>query len=138
MLLKGVDEAVKTAREAIMKVKRREFDLHDMIIWKSLDKGLDEYEVDAPHVIAAKKAMNAGFAISKTGKIGYVILKGGGKISDRVEPYFLVKDKSRIDTEYYVDKQIVPAVMRILESFGVKENNLKGAGIDIMDYFRDR
>ncbi|MCH1770571.1 MULTISPECIES: DNA-directed DNA polymerase [Metallosphaera] len=138
ILLKGVDDAVKAAKEVIMKVKRREFELHDIVIWKSLDKSLDEYEVDAPHVIAAKKAINAGYAIMRNGKIGYVVVKGAGRVSDRVEPYFMVKDKTKIDIDYYVEKQIIPAVMRILEPFGVKENNLKGGGIDIMDYFRDR
>lgn len=96
ILLKGVDDAVKAAKEVIMKVKRREFELHDIVIWKSLDKSLDEYEVDAPHVIAAKKAINAGYAIMRNGKIGYVVVKGAGRVSDRVEPYFMVKDKTKL------------------------------------------
>jgi len=137
-LLKGVDEAVKKAREIIMRIRRREFNLQELVIWKSLEKSLEEYEVDAPHVIAAKKAMSSGYVIMKGGKIGYVVVKGVGKVSDRVEPYFMVKDKNRIDVDYYVDKQIVPAVLRILEPFGIKESNLKGGGMDILSYFRDR
>jgi len=82
--------------------------------------------------------MSSGYVIMKGGKIGYVVVKGVGKVSDRVEPYFMVKDKNRIDVDYYVDKQIVPAVLRILEPFGIKESNLKGGGMDILSYFRDR
>ncbi|MEM3244363.1 MAG: DNA polymerase domain-containing protein, partial [Metallosphaera sp.] len=137
ILLSGISEAVKAVKGVIMKMKRKDFDIHGVIIWKSLDKSFEEYEVNAPHVIAAKKALNAGFAIDKLGKIGYIVMKGSGKISDRVEPYFLVKDKNKIDVDYYIEKQIIPSVMRILEPFGIKEDNLKGVTTDIMDYFRD-
>jgi len=136
ILLSSVDDAVRLARETIMKLRRKEFRIEDLIIWKSLDKSIDEYEVEAPHVSAAKKAMKAGYAIFKGGKIGYVVVKGAGKISDRAEPYFMVKDLSRIDVDYYVDKQLVPAVMRILESFGIKESTLKTGGFDIMNFFK--
>lgn len=136
ILLSSVDDAVRLARETIMKLRRKEFRIEDLIIWKSLDKSIDEYEVEAPHVSAAKKALKAGYAIFKGGKIGYVVVKGAGKISDRAEPYFMVKDIARIDVDYYVDKQLVPAVMRILESFGIKENTLKSGGFDIMNFFK--
>jgi DNA polymerase I len=136
ILLSSVDDAVRLARETIMKLRRKEFRIEDLIIWKSLDKSIDEYEVEAPHVSAAKKAMKAGYAIFKGGKIGYVIVKGSGKISDRAEPYFMIKDLSRIDVDYYIDKQIVPAVMRVLESFGIKESTLKSGGFDIMNFFK--
>ncbi len=132
-----VDEAVKYVKETIMKLRRGEFKLEDLIIWKSLDKDLNEYDVDAPHVVAAKKAMKSGYLVTKGTKIGYVVVKGSGKLSDRAEPYFLVKDKSRIDVEYYVDKQIVPAAMRILERFGIKESSLKTTGgTDILSFFK--
>ncbi|MGC9105350.1 MAG: DNA-directed DNA polymerase [Thermoprotei archaeon] len=132
-----VDEAVKYVKETIMKLRRGEFKLEDLIIWKSLDKDLNEYDVEAPHVVAAKKAMRNGYLVTKGTKIGYVVVKGSGKLSDRAEPYFLVKDKSRIDVEYYVDKQIVPAAMRILERFGIKESSLKTTGgTDILSFFK--
>ncbi len=138
ILLYSVDDAIRLVREAVMRLRRKEFKIEELIIWKSLDKGLDEYEVDAPHVVAAKKAIKAGYAIFKGGKIGYVIVKGAGKVSDRAEPYFTVKDPSRIDVDYYIDKQIVPAAMRILESFGVKESTLKSSGFDIMSFFNKK
>jgi len=136
LLTEKVDEAVKYVKDVIMNLRRGNFKLEDLIIWKSLDKDVDEYDVEAPHVAAAKKAMKAGYPITKNSKIGYVIVKGTGKLSDRAEPYFMVKDKSRIDVEYYIDKQIVPAAMRILERFGVKENSLKTiTGTDILSFF---
>jgi len=136
LLTEKVDEAVRYAKDVIMNLRRGDFKLEDLIIWKSLDKDIDEYDVEAPHVAAAKKAMKVGYLLTKNSKIGYVIVKGTGKLSDRAEPYFMVKDKSRIDVEYYIDKQIVPAAMRILERFGVKENSLKTiTGTDILSFF---
>jgi len=131
-----VDEAVKYVRKVVMAVRRGEYRIEDLVIWKGIDKDLDEYDITAPHVVAAKKALKAGFLITKGGKIGYVIVKGGGRVSDRAEPYFLVKDKNRIDVEYYIDKQIVPSAMRVLEVFGVKENSLKSGGVDILSFFK--
>ncbi len=133
----NVNEAVKYVKDVVMKLRRQEFRIEDLVIWKSIDKDINEYEVDAPHVVAAKKAAKYGYLVTKGTKIGYVIVKGTGKLSDRAEPYFLVKDKSRIDVEYYVDKQIIPAAMRILERFGVKESALKTTGgTDILSFFK--
>jgi DNA polymerase I len=136
ILTSGVDEAVKLVRDVIMKIRRKEVPIQDLVIWKSLDKSLEEYEVDAPHVNAAKKAMKAGYVIFKGGKIGYVIVKGSGKISERAEPYFMVNDINRIDIDYYIDKQIVPSAMRILEQFGIKESTLKNTSFDILNFFK--
>ncbi|ARM75765.1 DNA-directed DNA polymerase [Acidianus manzaensis] len=138
VLTSSIDDAVKLVRETIMKLRRREFNIEDLVIWKSLDKDINEYNVDAPHVNAAKKAMKAGYAIFKGGKIGYIVVKGNGKISQRAEPYFMVKDKSRIDIDYYIDRQIVPSTLRILEQFGITENTLKNTGINIMDFFNKK
>ena len=132
-----VDDAVKYVKDVIMRLRRQDFRLEELVIWKSIDKDLSEYEVDAPHVVAAKKAMKYGYLVTKGTKIGYVVVKGAGKLSDRAEPYFLVKDKSKVDVDYYIDKQIIPAAMRILERFGIKESALKTtSGTDILSFFK--
>ena len=131
-----VEDAIKYVKSVIFDLRRYNFRIEDLIIWKSIDKNLEEYDVTAPHVVAAKKAAKAGYLISKGVKIGYVIVKGTGKVSDRAEPYFMVKDKSRIDVEYYVERQIIPVAMRILEGFGIKESSLKTGGVDILSFFK--
>jgi DNA polymerase I len=60
-------------------------------------------------------------------KVGYVIVKGSGKISERAKPY-ITADPKDLDLDYYVEHQIIPAVLRILEYFGVSEKQLKGIG----------
>ncbi len=109
-----------------------------MIIWKTLDKSLDDYKVLTPHVAAARQLVEAGYKVGKGDIVGYVIVKGGGaKLAYRVKPYMLVKDNREIDIDYYVEKQIVPAAMRILEVLGVKESQLMmgKTGKSILDYF---
>ncbi|MEM2756929.1 MAG: DNA polymerase II, partial [Sulfolobales archaeon] len=87
-------------------------------------KPLSEYEVSAPHVSAARRLLDMGGRVEVGDKVGYVVVKGGGSISSRAYPYIAVRVED-IDTDYYVDHQIVPAALRILEYFGVSEKQLK-------------
>jgi DNA polymerase I len=51
------------------------------------------------------------------------VISGTGRLYERVKPYMLASYDD-VDMEYYVSKQIVPAAARILESFGVTEEQL--------------
>ncbi|MBP1357699.1 MAG: hypothetical protein JZD40_04340 [Sulfolobus sp.] len=108
-----VNAAVRYVKDSVLKLRKRQFRIEDLVIWKSIDKDINEYDRSDPHIVAALKAIKAGYAFFKGSKIGYVIVKGSGKISERAEPYFMIKDYSVIDVEYYIDRQIVPAAMRI-------------------------
>lgn len=132
------DKAVEYVREVIEKLKRGEVPLEKLVIWKTLAKRIEEYEVDAAHVRAAQLLIKAGYRISKGDKIGYVICKGGGeRLADRAKPYMLVESYDEIDTEYYIEKQILPAVMRILEYFGVSERQILEGGkqTSLLEFF---
>ncbi len=123
----STDKAIEYVRKVIAELKQGKVPVNKLIIWKTLSKRLDEYSVDAPHVVAAKKLLRMGIKLSVGDKVGYIIVKGGGKISSRAEPYILVKDPKLVDTNYYIDHQIIPAAMRILGYFGVSETQLKMA-----------
>ncbi|MET1160224.1 MAG: DNA polymerase II [Thermoprotei archaeon] len=128
LLKKGsVDEAINYVRRVIMDLKQGKIPIEKLVIWKTLSKRLEEYTAEAPHVVAARKLLKAGIKVSVNDKIGYVIVKGVGKVSSRAEPYILVKDPNKIDPNYYIDHQIIPAAMRILEYFGISETQLKKA-----------
>ncbi len=124
---RSTEKAIEYVRKVIADLKQGKVPLNKLIIWKTLSKRLEEYSVDAPHVVAAKKLMRLGLKLSTGDKVGYIIVKGSGKISSRAEPYILVKDPKVVDTEYYIDHQIIPAAMRILGYFGVSETQLKMA-----------
>ncbi|MEM3927040.1 MAG: DNA polymerase II [Desulfurococcaceae archaeon] len=120
-----LEKAIDYVRNVISDLNQYKVPLEKLIIWKTLTKPIEEYEADAPHVAVAKKMIRKGIKIAIGDKVGYVVLKGYGKISERVEPYMFIKDIRLIDVNYYIDHQIVPAVMRILEYFGVTELQLK-------------
>ncbi len=122
---RSIEKAVDYVRKVVADLKAGKIPLEKLVIWKTLSKRPEEYTVDAPHVVAARKLIRAGIKVSVNDKIGYVIVKGGGKVSSRAEPYIFVKDAKLIDPEYYIDHQIIPAAMRILRYFGVTETQLK-------------
>ncbi len=120
----GVDEAIKYVMGVIEDLKAGRIPLEKLVIWKTLTKRLEEYGAEAAHVTAARIMESMGYKVVPGMKIGYVIVKGVGNISKRAKPYFVVKP-GEVDVNYYVDKQIVPAVLRILGYFGVTEKTLK-------------
>jgi len=133
VLLKTMDpkKAVEVVREELEKMRRSlesgAVSIDKFVIWKTITKPLNEYEVDAPHVAAAKMLLKMGYPIDVGDKIGYVVVKGSGKISERVKPYMFA-DVRELDLDYYIDHQIIPAVLRILEYFGISDKQLKGVG----------
>ena len=133
IVLKTMDhrKAVEFVRNELQKlreeVEKGVAPIEKFVIWKTLTKPVHEYEVEAPHVVAAKYLMKMGYRVEVGDKIGYVIVKGGGKVSERARPYMMVSVRD-IDLDYYIDHQIIPAVMRILEYFGVTEKQIKTVG----------
>jgi DNA polymerase I len=95
----------------------------DFIIWKTLTKPIEDYAIKASHVEAARMLREKGWKMTVGDKVGYVIVKGQGRLYERVKPYiYALYDE--VDVDYYITKQIVPAAARILEFFGVKEEDL--------------
>lgn len=131
-------KAVEYVRDVIRKLREGKIPMEKLVIWKTLTKKIEEYEVDAPHVAAAKMYESHGLKVSPGDKVGYVIVKGGGKISEKVKPYFAAA-LDEIDSDYYAEHQIIPAAMRILEYFGVRETELRGSSKggqrSLMDFF---
>lgn len=137
---RGVSKAIEYVQSIVKQLREGLIPLEKLVIWKTLSKEIDEYEHDAPHVIAARRAAKAGVKVSPGDKIGYVIVKGAGKVSDRAYPYFMVKSTGEIDVDYYIDRQVIPAALRILGYFGVTEKHLKSTTDtrqrSILDFFQ--
>ncbi len=135
-IVEARNKIINYIKSIIDKIKNYNFNIDDLIIWKTLDKELSEYKVVPPHVYAAKLLEKRGFRVHKGMTIGYVIVKGGDKLSLRAKPYILVEDPGEIDVDYYVEKQIVPAALRIAEVIGIREGDLSGKGTkSLLDYF---
>ncbi|MCD6368065.1 MAG: ribonuclease H-like domain-containing protein [Candidatus Aenigmarchaeota archaeon] len=122
-----VKGAVEYVKDVVKRIKNREIELKEFIIYEQLTKSLEEYEQIGPHVVAAKKMKERGESVGPGSIIMFVIREGSGSISDRAEPVEDM-DLNRIDTQYYIDHQIIPAALRVLEVLGVTKEELKGGG----------
>lgn len=118
------EKAVDFVRQYIIELRNGKVTYSDLIVWKTLTKPVEEYEVNAPHVEAAKMLRKDGWNLTIGDKVGFVIIKGKGRLYERVLPYSLAK-YGQLDLEYYEEQQILPAAIRVLSLFGKKEDDLK-------------
>jgi len=135
---KAVEYVRKTVEELRKSIESGRASIEKFVIWKTITKPLAEYEATQPHVVAARELVKMGYRVDVGDKVGYVIVKGGGKISERARPYIAVSAKD-IDFDYYLEHQIIPAVLRILGYFGVSEVQLKSAAKGsktLFDYYK--
>ncbi len=121
----NIDEAVNITKETIDKLKQGDVPVEKLKIYTTLTKDPEEYDSTAPHVEAAKKAMRKGDKIEPETTIEYVITRKGRSISDQAK---LVKYAEDYDSDYYIEKQIIPVTLRVLKVFGYTEGQLKGKG----------
>ena len=134
-----VRKAIDYVKEIISQLKAGKVDVEKLVIWKTLTKRPSEYEAETPHAYVAKIMEKLGFKVDVGSKIGYVIVKGEGPVSRRARPYFMVKP-TEIDVNYYIDKQVVPAALRILGFFGVSERDLKSEArqVSLFDFIQKK
>ncbi|NPA87001.1 MAG: DNA polymerase, partial [Candidatus Diapherotrites archaeon] len=119
----NVEGALNYVRKVIEDVKRGRVPLEKLIIYTEIQKELDAYEQSGPHVEAAKKLRRMGYRVKPGTIVGYIVAKGGGSVSERAEPVELFKGE--YDPDYYVERQILPAVLPIFETLGYSEKDLK-------------
>lgn len=138
---KDPEKAVEHVKRVIENIRAGKIGLKDYVIYKGLTKKPSKYESLQAHVKAAMRAMEMGIAYTIGSKVGYVVVKGAGNIGDRAYPIDLIEnfdgetlqiktkhgiEKMKIDKEYYINNQVLPSVLRILERFGYNETQLKG------------
>ncbi|MCX6775254.1 MAG: DNA-directed DNA polymerase [Candidatus Micrarchaeota archaeon] len=119
------EKALKIVMDKINELKAGKTPLAELVIYTQLKKGVDKYEINSPELAAAKKAMKAGVPMEEGSLIGFVITKTGNSISDKAMPADMAKD---YDAGYYIDHQVIPAVLKILKELGVKKEDLLFGG----------
>ncbi|MEM5804742.1 MAG: DNA polymerase domain-containing protein [Candidatus Aenigmatarchaeota archaeon] len=123
ILLEKKSEAVSYARNMLACVREGKVKMEDLVINVQLAKPMSQYKAKTAHLAAARKMRAAGLAVSRGMIIRFVIVKGGGPLSERAEPYPGPK-LGQIDFDYYAKKQVLPAALRVLQVFGVTEGQL--------------
>jgi DNA polymerase I len=119
------EKAVRIVRETIQRINSGKMTMADLTIVTTLKKDPEDYEVKSPELGAAKKAMASGLTMKKGSVVQYVITKDGDSISEKAE---LADSAKNYDPDYYINNQILPAVMKILKELGYDEYSLKIGG----------
>ena len=118
------EKAAKIVRDATKNIFEGKVDLDDLIIYTQLTMPIEQYKAIGPHVAAAKKLKAKGASIEPGMIIAYIEAKGPGSISERAIPVDDFKGM-KYDADYYVENQVLPAVMRIMEVLGYREDDLR-------------
>ena len=119
------DKAVAAVRETIERLKSGKVPFEELAIVTQLKKDPRDYDILSPEVSTAKKMIAQGIPAEKGSVISYVVGKTGKSISDKAQPLESAKD---YDPDYYINNQVLPAVMKILKELGYEEHDLKFGG----------
>ncbi|XRO77365.1 DNA polymerase domain-containing protein [Methanocaldococcus sp. 10A] len=131
LLVEGsIEKAKKIIQDVIKDLREKKIKKEDLIIYTQLTKDPKEYKTTAPHVEIAKKLIREGKRIKVGDIIDYIIVKGAKSISERAKLPEEV-DIDEVDVNYYIDNQILPPVLRIMEAVGVSKNELKKEGAQL-------
>ncbi|MDD5171819.1 MAG: DNA polymerase domain-containing protein, partial [Candidatus ainarchaeum sp.] len=119
------EKAVKIIRDVVARLQEGKVPLEMLAISTQLNKDPKSYEVASPELSAAKKMLKAGIPAEKGTVISYVVSRNGKSISEKAEPLELAKD---YDADYYINNQVLPAVMKIMKELGYDEYSMKFGG----------
>jgi DNA polymerase I len=106
--------------------------LEELTLTRRYTKSTGSYKNKQPHIQLVEKIKKRGGQIPGVGdRVPFVIIRGKGSrrskelFVDRAEdPQFVLERNIPLDTEYYVEKQILPPVLRIFETFGISRDKL--------------
>jgi len=132
-----VDEAVEHVRSVVLRLQNLDLSkdpdiLRDLTLTRRYTKSPGSYKNKQPHIQLVEKIRERGGTVPGVGdRVPFVIIQGkrGKKnkelfVNRAEDPAYALEKNMPLDTEYYVEKQILPPVMRIFESFGVGKDRL--------------
>lgn len=117
------EKAIQIVKDVVRRLNDGEVDKKDLVIYTQLRKS--EYSIVSPELSAVEKAKRRGMNIGTGAIIGYVITRNGKSVSEKAELEEFAND---YDPGYYVDHQVLPAVMRIIGELGYTEDDIKFEG----------
>ncbi len=124
----SAEKAANIVKDVVQRLRSGTVPLSELAISTQLRKGIDKYDSKSPELSAAKKAVEAGVKSKdevEHAVISYVITSHGGSVSDKAELEEMAKD---YDADYYINSQVMPAVMKILKELNYNEDELKNLG----------
>jgi DNA polymerase I len=126
-----VDEAVELVKTTIDSIRDIDAQKHPelfdkLILTRQYTKKPESYKSRQPHITVVEKLKSRGIIANVGDRIPFVILAGNGLFVDRAEDPDYAREKNLpLDVDYYVMKQILPPVERILADFGEHGEKLR-------------
>jgi len=126
-----VDEAVELVKNTVDSIREIDAQKHpelfdQLILTRQYTKKPESYKSRQPHITVVNKLKNRGIIANVGDRIPFVILAGNGLFVDRAEdPDYARENNLLLDVDYYVTKQILPPVERILADFGEHGEKLR-------------
>jgi len=132
VLIEGdVDGAVEHVRKVVSDVRnldpRKDSEIiESLVLTRTLTRKTESYKNKQPHLTVAENLKKRTGVMPSIGtRIPFVIIAGKGLFVERAEdPDYVREHNVPIDVDYYIKKQILPPVERILGVFGVKISSL--------------
>lgn len=128
----NVEKAVELVKKTIEDLKAERIPMEECVIYTQLQKKTGSYEVHSPELGAVEHARKHGMRIPENAVVGFVITKEGKESSKSKQKIYLqarlVELAKNYDADYYVNNQVLPAVLRILGALGFDEDSLKNKG----------
>jgi DNA polymerase I len=151
------EKAVSVVKETIEALRAGAVPLSDLVITNQIKKKFEHYEIISPEVIVAEKLKEKGSPVAMGSVVEYVVTKSGSVSEElrrridakrrdiRMKRNVKAKDDSRAvepisfkaealefakdyDPDYYINNQVLPAVLKILKELGYEEDDLKFKG----------
>ncbi len=121
---KDIKKAIDYVREKIISLENRKIPLEKLVLQSFIHKKLSNYKTINPAISALSFAKKEGKNIKEKDLVEYVIINYPSKnISEKARLY----DESlsqEYDVDYYLNHQLFPAIIPILEVFDVSKDEL--------------
>jgi len=122
--------AIKLVRKVVSDLRAGAVAKSDLAIMTVLQRNPKDYTSIGPHVAAAMKAIEKGKDLDVGSMLSFIITKAkGGKesISDKAELDEYVEEGD-YDADYYIENQVIPAVIKIIQELGCTKEDLLSGG----------
>ncbi len=119
-------KSLEYLKEIVKKLKSRQISREELIIKTQLKKSLSEYKSISPHVVAAQKMKEQEIPISEGNLVEYYIaeIPPGTKSKLVREKVKLPNEPGKYNIEYYLERQILPAVENIFQVFNINTSEI--------------
>ncbi len=121
------EKAIQIVKEKINALHSGKVPKQQLVVLTQLKRPMNKYESIGPHVAAAKKAAAKGKHLGVGSVIGYIVTRSGKSISDKAQLEEYVKE-GNYDPAYYIQNQVLPAVMKIIREFNISREDLLQGG----------